>query len=221
MTVRLSFYTPLSLISGGTRYSHDTRSKSDTKDVNKIGKKDMSLAKRVAFGYNHNSVLEHSLIVFDVKASSKFLLELSRHRVGVSMTVKSSRYTLRKSALEYEKTNYEKIDKVLEQLINNINELLKDKDLPLDEIAMLLPQAYLYDLQLTFNLRSLNHFFVLRLSKSAHRTIRDIAFSMFISLPEDYKELLSSNEELLSLIKEAELTNKIQNMESLHTLGVL
>ena len=61
-----------------------------------IGSKDFNLIKKVGFKMKHESVLEHSLIVFEFEASRALLQELSRSRIGVSPTVKSTRYVLKK-----------------------------------------------------------------------------------------------------------------------------
>lgn len=200
MNTKLIFSTPLTLISNATRYPHNNHNKSDSSDLQIIGEKDLDLIKRVAFGRNHSSVLEHSMITFDIKGSTKFLLELSRHRIGVSMTVRSSRYSLRKSEIEYEKTGLDIIDQTMSDYYDKINELLKDKSIPLDKIAMMLPQSYLYNLQLTFNIRSLVNFFKLRMNKSAHSSIRKIAYDMFTVLPKEYHDLLFSDKVIKKLI---------------------
>ena len=186
--------TNLSLIARGLRFSRNSQKKSDTIDPNKIGDKDLDLVQRVALGNdnssNHSSVLEHSMIVFDIKCSAKCLLELSRHRVGISMTVTSSRYALRKIEVEYEKTNNPRVNAIMAITIEGIKELLKNKENKLDDISMALPASFYYTLQLTFNLRSLVHFLKLRLDRSAHYTIRNVAKEMYKELPEDYKRLL-------------------------------
>lgn len=186
--------TSLSLISRGLRFSRNSQSKSDTVDPDNIGQKDLELIQKIALGSdntsNHSSVLEHSMIVFDIKCSAKCLLELSRHRVGISMTVTSSRYTLRKVEVEYERTGNSDVDVLMAMTFAGIKELLKSRKNKLDDISMALPASFYYTLQLTFNLRSLVHFLKLRLDKSAHYTIRNVAKDIFYELPEDYKRLL-------------------------------
>jgi len=188
--VKLKHITPLILISQGIRYSRSTHPKSDSYNNMKIGEKDLDLIKRIAFDKNHGSVLEHSMIVFDIICSAKCLLELSRHRTGVSMTVTSSRYALRKIEIEYEQTGNMAVDLAMSNSFDSIKKLLKNKNNKLDDISMALPASFYYSLQLTFNLRSLIHFLKLRLDKSAHYTIRNVAKEMLKKLPNDYKELL-------------------------------
>ena len=191
--VKLLYISPLSLISNAIRYSHYTFDKSDTKDLNFIGKKDLELIKKIGFKLKHESVLEHSIIVFHLKLSQKALLEATRHRIGISWTVTSSRYALRKINIENEFTGDNDIDNFITEFIKKIKNLLENKK-PMDIVSKLLPQSFLYTAQVTFNLRSLINFLKLRLNKNAHRDIRIIAYKMFEELPNDYKQLILVDE---------------------------
>jgi thymidylate synthase (FAD) len=230
--VELTYITPLWVIAKGIRYSHDNHHLSDT-EKNKadyllaknlrdeeidvieldhyIGPRDYNLIKRIGFHQNHQSVLEHSLIVFNVKMTTKALLEESRHRISVSQTVTSSRYALDIIDIEYSKVNDdEKIDNFLEnyrqaciKLIDSYrNEKGKISKKDMDNLAMILPQAFIYKMQLTFNLRSLLHFLELRLSKSAHWSIREIAKQVFEALPKDYQGLILEQERIKRELKD-------------------
>ena len=53
----------------------------------------------------------------------------------------------------------------------------------IDEIKFLVPECYLTDLVFTINATSLKNFFNLRLSKSAHYKIRELAQAIFSALP--------------------------------------
>jgi len=162
-----------------------------------IGSKDFNLIKRVGFHMNHSSVLEHSLIVFDIELSTKALLEFTRHRVGISYTVTSSRYALDTMGIEFEDTKDHRINTILNNIKLEVDELLENsskKDF--DQLAMLLPQAFIYKMQVSFNLRSLVHFLKLRTNKSAHYSIRKIAFQMIDALPLEYQELVLLDEKI-------------------------
>lgn len=112
------------------------------------------------------------------------------NRLGVSQCVTSSRYALRKIDIKWEKTGSLPVDTVIEETILGINRILKMyPEIPLDQVAMALPQAFMYDLQLSFNFRSLLHFLDLRLAGAAHETIRKVAVQMLEELPKDYREL--------------------------------
>ena len=207
--VELLFSSPLWLISNGIRYSHNNHDKSDTvkeeRDNNLIGSKDFNLIKRIGFHMNHSSTLEHSLIVFHIKLSTKALLELSRHRIGLSMTVTSSRYALDSMGIEVEPTEEDLVSEMLNYYAKTLNTIVSvSEKKKFDSLAELLPQAFLYKGQFTFNLRSLVHFLELRTNKSAHRDIRIIAYKMFNSLPDDYKELILCNDKISIQIKQCE-----------------
>ena len=175
-----------------------------------IGEKDYDLIKRVGFHMNHSSVLEHSLIVFEVKMTTKALLEESRHRIGVSQTVTSSRYALDIIDVEFEtipdprKEEFaKKQQKDLLEFIDTFrNEKGRISKKDMDELAMLLPQNFIYKLQLTFNFRSLVHFIKLRINKSAHYTIRKIAFEILKELPPEWQELVLLDEKINKNYKE-------------------
>ena len=226
----LLYISPLRLISNSIRYSHATWNSSDTEKEKKkqiakailkgnyinnitgnyiLGQKDYDLIKRVGFHQNHSSVLEHSLIVYDVLMSTKALLEESRHRIGVSQTVTSTRYAIDKVDVIFTKSLDNKVNTFLEKQRKDIIKLFNEyrdennriKQTDMDNLALVLPQAFMYKLQLSFNLRSLEHFLELRLSKSAHFTIRRIAKSLFNVLPCEWQNLLLENKNIKRSIK--------------------
>jgi len=190
-SVKLIHVSPLWLISNAIHYSHNNHYKSDSENIFLLGNKDFNLIKRVGFHMNHSSVLEHSLIVFDIKLTQKALLEFTRHRIGVSYTVTSSRYSLDTIGIEFEQNDDMSVDLILNQLKEEIEDILFNKSKKhFDSIAELLPQAFIYKMQVSFNLRSLVHFLKLRINKSAHIDIRLIAKMIIDELPDDYKELV-------------------------------
>jgi len=197
--VKLIYASPLWLIANGIRYSRDNHHLSDSKVLFRdngsiettLGSKDFDLIKRIGFHKFHSSVLEHSLLVFHVELSTKALLEWTRHRIGVAYTVTSSRYALDSMGIKLELTGDTKIDNILQRIKQLIDEAMVDsKKKDFDKLAMLLPQAFMYEMQVSFNLRSLVHFLKLRTSKSAHITIRKLALEIIDVLPNDYKELV-------------------------------
>jgi len=210
--VKLKYYTPIKYISEAIRYSHSNHHLSDTEKteilkmfyegyeccedfVNVIGDKDFDLIKRIGFKHKHESVLEFGTFIFDVKLSTKALLEESRHRISVSKTVTSSRYALNKIDILFEPTDDKDIDKDMKKWKKKIIKRL-NQNKPLDKVAEMLPQAFIYSMQWQFNLRSLLHFLRLRLTREAHRDIRLIAFMLINELPEKYKELVMLDDEI-------------------------
>ena len=142
---------------------------------------------KVALKHKHSSVLEFATFTFDITASTKVLLEMTRHRMA-SYACKSSRYTLNKGEIVFEPTGDETIDGLLEQwrqLILSQVENGKSNELT----SLMLPQAYQYKWTAMFNARSLKNFLELRRAKSAHFHIREVADAMYECLPEDVKYL--------------------------------
>ena len=228
MSVKLLHITPLWLISNAIRYSHDNHDKADYKidtyisfkNQHTIGSKDFNLIKRVGFQMKHESVLEHNLIVFEFEASRALLQELSRHRISVSPTVKSTRYTLKELNNEDMFTWLIGRDKLYERASKYLY-FVKDKEgnihNPLnnasiqgleiirqliqaghsnDEVKYALPEAFKFKGQYSFNLRSLLHLLKLRIDKSALHEFRLLCVEIIDSLPEDYKELVLLDENI-------------------------
>ena len=227
-SVSLIFCSPLWLIANGIRYSHNNHNKSDTDnilelygydlterpDFDDIGIRDFDLIKRVGFKYKHESVLEFVDIVYHIECSRAMLQELARHR-HISLTVKSTRYTLK------ELKNIEPTDEVLKEYLvitsnKNVDKLsieqlkdividIKDNALGSNDIAKYcLPEAFKTELQLKTNLRELLHILKLRTSKDALWEFRQVAYQMFNVLPDEYKELILCDKQISKQIKEIE-----------------
>ncbi len=136
----------------------------------------------------HSSMLEFLTFTWEIEASTKVLLEMSRHR-HQSLACRSSRYTLNKTDIVFEPTGDVGIDKIL----NNLKiDILQQIDLGKknDVVALMLPQTYSYKFQTMFNARSLQNFLQLRLARGAHFQIREVSKAMFDSLPKNIQELI-------------------------------
>ncbi len=142
---------------------------------------------KLANVYKHDSIIEFMDYIFEVEADTKTLLEMTRHR-HASYAVKSSRYTLDKGEVVFEKVGDPEIDLHLAKWKNIIEDMLA-LDKSNDKVAMMLPQAYQYRWVVKFNARSLQNFFNLRLDKHAHYKIREVAEEMYRVLPKDHKFL--------------------------------
>ena len=143
--------------------------------------------KKVALMNKHSSTIEFVNFIFEIEASTKVLLEMTRHR-HANYACKSSRYTLNKGEIVFESTGDEVIDFLLREwksIIEKQVKLGKSNEIT----SLMLPQAYQYKWQVQFNARSLINFFELRRAKSAHFHIRDVANAMFECIPEDIKYL--------------------------------
>lgn len=144
---------------------------------------------KVALKAKHSSVLEFTNFTFQITASTKVLLEMTRHRIA-SYACKSSRYTLNKGEVVFERTGDTEIDEALHTW-KSVIEAMIGKGKSNEVTSLMLPQAYQYRWVVQFNARSLINFFQLRRAKSAHFMIRECAEEMFNCVPEEMKYLFN------------------------------
>jgi len=160
---------------------------------------------RVANKRKHSSTIEHLTYNFDIDGVSRALLqELARHRMA-SLSVKSTRYTLKElkeiSLLnryqEFDRdvmskfvvfTSDTKVNTAIARSLIDLQECLQD-GISNDIAKYCLPEAYKTSLIWTINARSLQNFLSLRTDKSALWEIRELAQRVFEALPEDHKFL--------------------------------
>lgn len=195
MEVRLEHYTPLSICSHAIRKCWDSFDKGGAylEATDNIIDADKSLIDRIGNKAKHTSVKNHINYVFDIQGiTTKTLLALTRHDVGTEFSVQSTRYTTKKSVMNgkanYTKSKSSLVNKYLEDLNIMILECVKNGEAN-DEISLLLPQAWQYNLVATFSLGALQHFLKLRLKKDAHWDIRELANCMYNAIPEEHKYL--------------------------------
>ena len=191
------------------------------------GEKDYNLIKRVGFKFKHESILEHSLIVYEFEASRALLQELSRHRIGVGPTIKSTRYTLKelkdeKNFITYGEVEGENVathydlkraskyvvltddDTTNAYIIDALERVkwLMQENKSNDIAKYALPEAYKFKGQVSFNLRSLLHLLKLRIDKSALKEFRLLCKNIINSLPLEWKELVLLDEQIKRNYKE-------------------
>lgn len=221
MKVELLHNTPLHIAAHGARTCWDSGDKSDTKtelmscatcgdgkDIIECGPKDMELIDRVGNKFKHASILEHVSYNFHISGVSRALLqELARHRIA-SLSVKSTRYTLKelKDEPAFTDINIDKpraskfvvftgenmIDYFILVALDNLRKLLTLGGSN-DKIKYALPEAYKTELTWTVNIRSLQNFISLRSDKSALWEIRDLANAIYEALPEEHKYLFQNH----------------------------
>lgn len=197
MKVNLLHYTPLEVCAHAIRTCWQSFDKSDSG-----GDADKALIERVGNKYKHSSTLEHLVYTFYIQGVSRALLqELARHRIA-SLSVKSTRYTLKelKNIEPFEEDDFEgaskfivltKDDRVNQasiKALNNLQKLLKE-GISNDIAKYSLPESYKSELTWTINARSLQNFLLLRSSKSALWEIRDLALNIYKALPNSHKYL--------------------------------
>ena len=175
------------------------------------GPKDKALIHKVGNKFRHASTLEHINYHFDIKGISRALLqELARHRIA-SLTVKSTRYTLKELKEEEpfvthptSGENVFDLERAEKYLVLNENRLVNFASVhALENLRKLvasgvkndvtkyaLPESYKTGLRWTINMRSLQNFLELRTAKGALHEIRVLAHKIFDELPEDHKYML-------------------------------
>ena len=157
--------------------------------------------------WGHESVLEHIFLTFEITGITRACLqELAWHRLA-SMTVESTRYTLKKSLAE------ENIVKVIDTIDNKLlfskyvnenaiaetaGEILrliiqlttKYQYMPNDVLKYFLPEFWPTNLTLSVNIRELRHIIDLRTSSRALKEFQVLAHELFNAVPDEFKYLL-------------------------------
>ncbi len=201
MKVTLLHSTPLNVCSHAIRTCWQSFDKSDDG-----GEKDLALIDRVGNKFKHASTLEHIHYNFFIQGISRALLqELARHRMA-SLSVKSTRYTLKElkecDVIEYEKylvfTGNEAVDNASKKALDALQKLLQG-GISNDIAKYALPESYKSELTWSINARSLQNFLSLRTNKAALWEIRDLAYTVFEALPKEHQFLFEE-----SLYKEKE-----------------
>lgn len=201
MKVTLLHSTPLNVCSHAIRTCWQSFDKSDDG-----GEKDVALIDRVGNKFKHASTLEHLHYSFYIQGISRALLqELARHRMA-SLSVKSTRYTLKElkecDAIDYEKylvfTGNEAVDSASKNALDALQKLLQS-GISNDIAKYALPESYKSELTWSINARSLQNFLSLRTNKAALWEMRDLAYIVYKALPKEHQFLFEE-----SLYKEKE-----------------
>lgn len=192
MEVKLEHHTPLSICSSAIRQCWDSSEKGGKylRPTDNLIDDDKELIDRIGNKMKHTSVKNHITYVFSIQGiTTKTLLALTRHDVGTEFSVQSTRYTTKKSVKNGKAGyTYSKSDRV-NKCLDIINDMVKDcveNNEANDEISLLLPQAWQYNLMATFSLGALQHFLKLRLKPDAHWDIRELAKQLYNAIPEEH-----------------------------------
>lgn len=199
LKVTLLNYTPLNICSNAIRTCWQSFDKGDNG-----GEIDCALIERIGNKYKHKSTLEHLFYNFYIKGISRACLqELARHRIA-SLSVKSSRYTLKElknatidnldSASKFIKiTNNKLVDEASLLALQNLQKLVNDPNISQDYAKFAMPESYLTELSWSINARSLQNFLELRSSSHALWEIRDLANAIFAALPDEHKYIFKES----------------------------
>lgn len=190
MRVELLHFTPIMIAVNAIRTCYNSCDKSD-----ELGEKDIKLIKSI-IANNHTSTIEHISYNFKISGISRACLqELARHRLA-SLSVKSTRYTLR----ELKNVNTDDLKNYLVKISDSIDEynkfrlatmqaLINEQNLSNDELKYMLPEAFKTELMLTINARSLRNLLELRLSSKALKEFRELAKEIYKTIPEPHRVL--------------------------------
>lgn len=203
MTITLLHYTDLKICSHAIRTCWQSFDKGDDG-----GEKDKELIDRVGNKYKHASTLEHLQYSFYIQGISRACLqELARHRIA-SLSVKSSRYTLKElkneeSFLPYNAYNLKRAEKFIVLVQNpqvdfaslaaleGLRNLLVE-NISNDFAKYAMPECYKTELTWSINARSLQNFLHLRSSKAALWEIRELAQAIFKAIPKEQQFIFES-----------------------------
>ncbi|MRI84244.1 MAG: thymidylate synthase (FAD) [Nitratiruptor sp.] len=197
MKVSLLHYTPLHVAAHAIRTCWQSFEKGDGG-----GPKDRELIDRVGNRYRHASTLEHLVYTFYIQGISRALLqELARHRIA-SLSVKSTRYTLKELKKEppfdpddpqrasryLVFTGHPEVDRASIEALERLRHLLAS-GVSNDLAKYCLPESYKSELTWTINARSLQNFLSLRSAKTALWEMRHLSWAIFETLPADHRYL--------------------------------
>ena len=147
----------------------------------------------------HESILEHITLTYSIKGLSRACLqELARHR-HISLSVESTRHTLKKQIREAEDSSLYPVPDVLADVWKStrvftdlmITRLRKNPDISNDELKYYLPEFWPTNLIMTANIRELRHIIRLRTAPAALREFRVLAYSLYEAVPDEFKYLLA------------------------------
>lgn len=204
--VRLLHYTPYEVLMYAIRVSHSSEEKSDSVG-NILGAQDYALLYSI-IKQKHDSVLEHIVYSFEITDISRALLqELARHR-HISMTVQSTRFTL-KRLLKHKKELAElcvipaslPLKEVLDYW-DIVEDILKHVKSPTiskknDILKYLLPECFKTKLVLTVNARELAHILTLRSAPNALPEFQCLSKELF-------EEVVKVHPDLWHILQERE-----------------
>lgn len=138
----------------------------------------------------HESVIEHECLTFKVITDRAIANEMVRHRLA-SYSQQSTRYVdlsdlrvILPLEIEEDDIGFEMVHffQQCEEVYRKLIEMGAKKDIA----RSVLPLATETEIIVTMNFRSLRHFLKLRLHKSAHENIRDIARKIYDIVEEKY-----------------------------------
>ena len=201
-------HTNLVVCAKAIRTCWESFKKSDSTDEI-CGEADRNLITRIGNKEKHASTLEHLTFSFFIEGISRACLqELARHRMA-SLSVKSTRYTLKELKEEtkfdfsvlndYHRakkyivmTDDVSVDNYSIMALENLRQAVRE-GMSNDITKYCMPECYKTTLTWTINARALQNFLSLRTSPRALWEIRNLANAIYDALPEDYKYIFKDS----------------------------
>ena len=218
--VTLLHHTPMSIAATAGRTCWNSFHKGGVYETPSVCTEvDSEFIDRVINKFHHASIAEHITFNFFIDGISRACLqELARHRIA-SLSVKSSRYTLKELKDEphflngwcisdtFEETDFndDGYERALKYLVmtddfrvdicsigalDNLLEILR-LGISNDKAKYCLPESYRTQLTWSINLRSLQNFLSLRTDKKALPEIQHLAHLIYAQLPVDAQALVA------------------------------
>lgn len=149
----------------------------------------------------HESVIEHECLTFKVITDRAIANEMVRHRLA-SYSQQSTRYVdlsdlrvILPIGIEDYSVVYAMVDAL--QQYEEAHKKLLELGVTKDVARSVLPLATETEIIMTMNFRSLRHFLKLRLHKSAHENIRDIARKIYDIVEDQYPVFVEDLKDLV------------------------
>lgn len=205
ITVSLLHYTPLEIAVSAIRNCWDSGCKKDTIG-NSVGENDKGLFERIVKKHKHLSTIEHISYNFLIDGISRGCLqELARHRLA-SYSVKSTRYTLKKSLAKESSFTASSLERAKKYIVTvgepiidhnniiNLENLRKIATSVSNDLAKYtIPECFRTRVYWTINARSLRNFLELRSKKGAHFEIQYLSHLIIKVLPPEHIDNLFSD----------------------------
>ena len=143
---------------------------------------------------NHGTILEHIYFTYSIKGLSRACLqELARHR-HITLSVESTRYTLKKNFKETADkllSQYYGVQEIAAGIVHGLISLFEDyPDLPNDELKYYIPEFWPTNLIMSSNVRELRYIIDLRSEPNVLQEFQDLARALFEVVPNEFKFLL-------------------------------
>ena len=147
----------------------------------------------------HGTILEHITLTYEINNLSRACLqELARHR-HISLSVESTRHTLKKILEEniddggaINEAFLERFDTIEQNFICELFSLFEEvPSISNDELKYYIPEFWTTNLIMTANIRELRHIVKLRTAPAALKEFQILARKFIEVLPEEFKYLLA------------------------------